>query len=210
MSTNATLGNATHLLTLAGQKNLTKEGCDALVQTGLQADLYEAAEAGQLTLVSRGAFRRFLGLPPTSLTAILDYSLLLDEMVQLGKYDWTIDRITAERFPLAGEGQWEVEYELVHLNRNISSDNAETEIKKRGLEPAKIEELLAFGAKYPELQRRFPIVALGSVTLVAGNRYVACLYRVVARRSLRLFFWDDDWRAVYRFLAVRNRRRLEA
>ena len=48
MSTSATLGNAKHLLNLADQKGLTKEGCDALVQTGLLADLIEAAEAGNL------------------------------------------------------------------------------------------------------------------------------------------------------------------
>ena len=66
MSTNATFGNASHLLTLAGQKGITLEACDALVQTGLQADLFEAAVAGKLPSLSRDAFRQALGLPPLS------------------------------------------------------------------------------------------------------------------------------------------------
>jgi len=78
MSTNATLGNATHLLTLAGQKNLSKEGCDALVQTGLLADLIEAAEAGNLTSVDRAKFRRLIGFDDDIL-----HRLFADEEIAL-------------------------------------------------------------------------------------------------------------------------------
>jgi hypothetical protein len=144
----------------------------------------------------------------TTYTAIIDYVLPLAAMIQLGKYDRINDDITAEHFPIAGEGKWEVEYELVHLNRSIRSDDVLAEIKNRGLEPAKIEELLAFGAKYPEIQRQFPIAALGSVTRVYGQRLVSCLCRGVSKRYLNLYMGRYSWSAGWRFLAVRNRRRL--
>ncbi|MEI6553201.1 MAG: hypothetical protein WCO09_01410, partial [bacterium] len=71
-------------------------------------------------------------------------------------------------------------------------------------EPAKIENLLAYGAKNPEEQRKFPIVGLGSVGEVGGYRYVPCLRRYVSRRDLGLGCWDGGWRDYYRFLAVRK------
>lgn len=147
--------------------------------------------------------------PPRRFTATLDYSQSLATMIQLGKYDWASGCITAERFPLTGEGKWEVEYELGHLNQNISSKDAVAEIKKRGLEPAETEELLAFGAKYPELQRQFPIVALGSVTDGDGERGRACLCRRGVMRDLDLYYCDDGWLACFRFLAVKSRHRID-
>lgn len=146
--------------------------------------------------------------PPTTLTAIIDYGLSLALMIQLGKYDWINSDIDDKRFSITGEGKWEVEYEIIHLDPSISSQDAVAEIKKRGLEPAKIEELLAFGAKYSELQRKFPIVALGSVAEIEGNRSVACLGND-AERILNVSDWVGGWNAHCRFLTVKSRRRLD-
>jgi hypothetical protein len=57
---------------------------------------------------------------------------------------------------------------------------------------------------YPEEQRKFPVVALGSVAEVRGERNVPDLYRRGAERDLNLSWLDGDWIGSCRFLAVRN------
>lgn len=65
----------------------------------------------------------------------------------------------------------EIEFELVHINKDVSTDTALAELERRELRPALYEGLLAFAAKYPELQKQFPIVALGSVCRFGGDLY---------------------------------------
>jgi len=140
-----------------------------------------------------------------SLTITVDYGLSLTEMIAQGRYDWTNRDITEECFPVKGIGKVERGVELIHLGYDISSDDALKELTKRGLRPATIEELLAFGAKYPDLQRKFPIVGLGSSAHVSGFRYVPYLHGSVARRVLNLDWYDHGWYDGDRFLAVRNK-----
>lgn len=134
---------------------------------------------------------------------VVDYSKSLSEMIAAGKYDWVNDDITAKHFPVMGNGQAEIVPQLVHFNRSISSDTAIAELNSRGLRPATLPELLAFGAKYPELQRQFPIVALGSVWVrLSGSRCVACLHGVGVERDLGPSWCGDGWHDGCRFLAV--------
>lgn len=96
-----------------------------------------------------------------------------------------------------------VEFGYVYLNRRASTESALDEIGKRGLRPALPEELLAFAKKYPDEQRKFPIVALGSETRVGGDRRVASLEDGDSRR-LDLTRISGHWFGVCRFLAVRE------
>ncbi len=150
------------------------------------------------------------GLAPTELKLgdsfpiTIDYTQSLAEMIKSGKYDWSNSDITEKRFPVKGESQVELSGELVHLNRYLSSEEVIKEIERRAMRPAKIEELLGFGAKYPEEQRKYPIIALGSVAEVGGFRYVPFLGRHNSERYLRLTWWGSVWSDFYRFLAVRN------
>ncbi|MFA6447162.1 MAG: hypothetical protein WCW31_02790 [Patescibacteria group bacterium] len=98
----------------------------------------------------------------------------------------------------------EVEFEYVHLGHDASNDEVLAEIDKRGLRPALPEELLGFAEKYPDEQLKHPIVALGSVTSVDGDRRVAYLWGDGDGRGLRLGWVDFDWSGDYRFLAVRK------
>ena len=134
----------------------------------------------------------------------IDYGMSLTDMIDAGGYDWTNSDVTAKRFPVSGSGKVEISAELVHFDRNITSDDAVKGMVKRGLRPATFAELLAFGAKYPEDQRKFPVVALGSSAEVHGNLSVPCLYGSDAERSLHLGWCDGGWRGHFRFLAVRN------
>ena len=138
-------------------------------------------------------------------TFTVDYSRSLAEMIAAGRYDWTNSDINAANFPIKGEGSVETEGELFHFNRNIGFDEAIREMDKDGYRPATIEELLAFGAKHPELQRQFPIIALGSVWQRShGLRNVADLGRSDAERDLYLRWIDGGWYDPCRFLAVRK------
>ncbi|MEO5927844.1 MAG: hypothetical protein ABIO72_03935 [Patescibacteria group bacterium] len=98
----------------------------------------------------------------------------------------------------------EVAFEYVHLDRDASTDEVLAEMDRKGLRPALYEELLSFAEKYPDEQRKYPIVALGSEALVGGDRSVACLWLDGDGRGLRLSWVDDGWGDHCRFLAVRK------
>lgn len=136
----------------------------------------------------------------------INYGLSLEEMIAAGRYDWKNDDITAKHFPERGEGVSDIEIQLVHFNRVMgSSDEVIREFDKMGLRPASIEELLAFGAKYPDVQRQFPIVALKSLwRRLRGHRYVPYLDRNVHERCLYLYVFEGGWYENYRFAAVRK------
>ena len=135
---------------------------------------------------------------------VIDYGQTLDQMIEAGKYDYRNEYITVDNFPITGEGKVTSQLVLVHFNRDISSEDAVKEMAQMGLEPAKTEHLLAYGAQHwqrdPEL-----VVALGSSWVgPGGHRYVPCLRGGCGDRRLRLFWWDGVWHGSWRFLAVRK------
>ena len=135
----------------------------------------------------------------------INYDLSLKGMVRVGGYDWVNDNIIDKNFPVTGEGQGVVTLELVHCNRPMTSDEALAELAQRGMRPATLPELLAFGAKYPNVQREFPVAALGSVwRLRFGGRCVPFLWGRSGKRNLNLNWLDHRWNTRDRFLAVRN------
>lgn len=135
---------------------------------------------------------------------VVNFALSLVDMIKAGAYDWVNPSITEVNFPKTGTRETVVSAELIHFNKFISSDNAVLEMDKLGYRSATIHELLSFGAKNPDVQRQFPIVALGSSCEVPGYRRVAYLDRVVSRRDLGLSWWDVGWGGGCRFLGVRK------
>jgi len=137
----------------------------------------------------------------------IDYDQSLADMVAAGKYDWINPDITAKHFPIKGKGTVETERVLVHLNRQATTKQVEEHLAAQDLEPARIEHLLAFGAANPELQREFPIIALGSSWVRPyGFRDVPFLVRDGSERDL-LLSWDAPgylWPESCRFLALRK------
>ncbi len=188
------------------EKGVTSELCqDVLLGQSVLADVAEAVVKGTLPK-DRLAFRQLLGLAVATIYKIVvDYSQTIEHMIDAaGLYDWNNINIIAGCFPVKGEGQVELEPELVHFDRTRSSEVALAELDKRGLRPGTIEELLAFGEAYPEVQREFRIVALGSVARVDGSRYVPFLDRDGSRRYLNLQWFGGDWYGHCRFLAFRK------
>lgn len=152
----------------------------------------------------------------------VDLTRTLAEMVAAGKYNYANPNIVEKNFPIqrpsvsedAVEGgpyrtpgvqNTNTKIVLVHLNKVATTSEVLEYLDKLGLRPARIEELLALGEKFPDVQRQFPVVALGSVWVCSGeSRRVAYLGGSGSGRSMSLD-WDDPgraWREIYRFPAV--------
>lgn len=189
-------------------ENTSVDRFQAVLESGLVADIFHV----NAQLANRLAVRHALALgtlPSTPGSHIVDYGMNLEVMIAAGNYDWKDDFIVAKRFPIVGTGRVEFEDAIFHFDRKISSEDAVNEIiaadTKNSWEPGKVENILAYGAKNPEEQRKFPIVCLGSVGEVRGYRDVPCLDRSGSGRSLDLTWWDVDWGPGCRFLAVRKK-----
>ncbi len=135
---------------------------------------------------------------------VVDYEQHLTQMIESGQYGKINSDITAERFPLTGEGVAEFETRMFHFDHAISPENAIAAIERELWEPAKIEHLLAFGAADKDEQRKFPIFALGSCGQVAEDRCITCVYGDASIRILGLHFWGGDYNRRCRFLAIRK------
>lgn len=128
------------------------------------------------------------------------------EMIQ-GKYDRVNSDITQERFPIQGDRKIKKELVLFHFNRVIPLDNAITEMEEKGCYPGQPEDLFALGADYPELQKQFPIIALGDRSVWRhpdGTRAFLCLHYSGDARHLTLYLFAHAWAENSRFLGVRT------
>ncbi len=152
-----------------------------------------------LSCISLAADRSAVSYPVT-----VNYDISVEKLVELGHYSWTSKSVNSSNFHSKKHGRAEVQTELISLNRMVSSDGALMELADRGYRHATLHELLAFGVKYPDVQLHFPVVAIGSVCEVHGNRYVAYLYRDDLGRYLFLYWFEYSWVGSVRFLAVRK------
>lgn len=144
-----------------------------------------------------------IGSAGNQLTVSVD--LGFEDRITRGQYGWRNSDLTEKRFPVAAEQVGDWEWKLFHFDRDIESVEAIRLMKEDGYDAGQIGHILAFGEKYPEEQRKFPIIGLGSVAKVYLNRYVPELWRVDGRRELRLYWFDRGWRRHFRFLGVRRR-----
>jgi hypothetical protein len=85
----------------------------------------------------------------------------------------------------------------------MTSDGVIAEAAKDGYRPATLAEAIAFTNAYPDLQRQFWIVILGSFVRYAGNRDVPVLGSDNGRRDLGCCWFGHKWSAGTRFLLVR-------
>jgi len=125
-------------------------------------------------------------------------------LLKTGKYDWQNNDISDRHFPQIKKRRQNVRVKLVHFRHIISTRDALSKLKNRGLRPANPAELLALGAAYPHLQRCFPIIALGQNWLLAnGDRLVVCLaWHSMLRRVHLLCQLRRDWPEHCRFAVV--------
>lgn len=138
----------------------------------------------------------------TEFSLPVNYDRSIEEARKEGKYDWENSDITSKNFPTTRKGTADIVLHIRHFDREITSEKAIEEMDKLGLRPAETHELLALGAAHPDLQRQFPIIALGSVWQDRGDYCVPYLNRVDSERDLGLSWFGSGWDASYRFAAV--------
>ncbi len=196
----ATLRQGIKMLTLIEQKEMPCERLQKLLASGLIADLLDA----NVDAVNRNAFRQLIGLKPFNVyTLTINYTRSVEDGIRAGKYEWSSSDITSSHFPSEETGTKEVSIELIHFGRDMETNEVLSELDKMGLRPATLKELLTLGEKHPDLQREFPIIALGSVWRdPGGDRDCACLGRDDSRRRLHLLWIGRRWDDYCRFAAV--------
>ena len=143
-------------------------------------------------------------LAPLARTIEVDYDLALEQMIATGNYPSPHRDITIERFPmLVKGGKVTLHPVLVPLNGMTRMMELEDKLAKRKLRPSTLAEILAYGAKYPHDQQKFPIIALGQSDRVGEELRFPCLDWWRKRgQGLELESTKDGvWYAHYRFLA---------
>lgn len=181
------------------------------ITTEQVSELLAQNKAGRIT---REKFQKFLmdsddaSCNGPGYTVSVDFNKFIHDMVRAGRYNQDYGHLSrlAALFNVKGEGVITVALELIHLNRVASSDVALAHLERNGLRPATIEELLAFGASYPEIQKRFHVVCLGSSC--SGSHNDGCFVPVLRGhpgfRELHLTQFNQNWDSDCRFLAVRK------
>ncbi|MBI1755181.1 hypothetical protein HYR65_02770 [Candidatus Azambacteria bacterium] len=122
----------------------------------------------------------------------------LSELIKARNFDWVNPDITDNRFP-APDRLWN-DYKEFPFEERVSSKEAVKRMRAEGYEPANSHELLLWDG----WNGKDTVVALGSFAKVHGFRSVLYLLRYGSRRDLDLGWWDHDWHAHCRFLAVRK------
>ena len=137
-------------------------------------------------------------------TVTIDQSQSLNESIDAGRYDEVNEAIRSVNFPWKRKGSRKVELLLVQFDRPLAPGEIRKLMENRGYRPAFIEELLALGREQPDIQRKIPIVALGSGRIIQGRRRATCLGGSQSTRSLQLVVIYRRWSACYRFVFIKE------
>ena len=148
----------------------------------------------------------------------VDYSRSLEEMIAAGKYSTVSALIDSAHFSPSTEvkGKWNIVPKVVYFGEEMTTEDVLDELNRLGLQPAKIEALLAFGEKFAEEYVGNLLVALGSLGFYpyGGGHVPVILWDVTATISathdaaiLRTlgpypFAFERPWHKYARFLAV--------
>lgn len=128
----------------------------------------------------------------------------IKNLLKEGKYDWVNNDITDKHFPTKKTGTEKEEIYFIHFNKRFDNGNQVIEeLGKLGYKSANPAQLLALGAKHPDLQRQFPIAALGQHWFGSGGfRFVVYLSRYLGDRSAGLYWFKNRWSVDWRFAVV--------
>jgi hypothetical protein len=164
-----------------------------------------AAEGDQLLDKFADAICQAARKPRETYSVAVNYDLSVEEAIAAGNYQAVNAAITSRNFPSTRTGQADLEMVLVRFDRRMTSPEVVRELDQEGLRPAELPELLAFGAAYPEVQRKCSVVGLGSLWRDRkGYGNIPCLYSASEGRYLDLHWWDDGWYSYSRFAALRK------
>jgi hypothetical protein len=140
---------------------------------------------------------------PNPKIIVVSPSLTISKRIALGSYDWKNDDITSRWFPHNSTTVGEWEYDMYHPDCSISSEDAKKGAEVDGWVVGKTDHLLALGEQFPDLQRQFRVIALGSVSKIYHRPHVLGLWESRGERGLGLYSWNTPWKWRFRFLRVR-------
>jgi len=154
-------------------------------------------------LERRTVMKRY-GKTLTNFYPVIVDDINVEEAIRQGKYDWINPAITSKNFPMKEWGKAEFKVELIHFDHQISVGKALKELDLIGYRPAGLRKLLALGCQYPEVQREFPIFALGSIFWdgMYRHEYVPYLYGSDQDRILSLYWLKNFFGEGCRFEVV--------
>lgn len=112
----------------------------------------------------------------------VDGTKTLEQMIADGKYDQDKFGFCKEQpsFDITNKTKRTEIIKLFYFDKNkkgmsqMYSQHIEMSMKKKGFRLSTVEELLALGAQYPALQRKFPIIAFGSLSMATDRRSAPC------------------------------------
>lgn len=163
--------------------------------------------------------RELLGEPPQDLNATDDHftivvSYTLPPYTELNGtlFDWAADPFSdghnwmdhASICELIDRTPGPRDFLVKHFSKKMTSEQVIAWTDANGYRVATRAELVSVGQARPDLQRQFPIAALGSSTFYDCRRCVAVLSRDGAKRILVDDWFDRRWDAYDRFLLVRK------
>jgi hypothetical protein len=99
---------------------------------------------------------------PDGYVVTVDRSMTLDQMLAAGDYR-EVPSLDPHEFPIPPGGRGDVRLHMLHLFEETTYEEVLATLARRKEKPARPEELLALGARYPEAQRRNVILALGAI-----------------------------------------------
>ena len=143
--------------------------------------------------------------PRETFPVSVNYDLTVEQAIEAGDFQAVSANITGRNFSWTRKGQANVEIVLVRFDHRMSSPDVVRELDDEDMRAAELPELLAFAAAYPDVQRKFSVVGLGSIWRDRkGYANVPCLYTASEGRYLDLHWWDDGWYSYSRFAALRK------
>jgi len=160
-------------------------------------------------------------LDPSELLLEVDYSKSLMQAIMAGKYNKRDKDIIANHFPVPvkmagkktvvsvkvfsfdfGLNRSGLLREMIKNNYHPDAEKIVKRLRRHNCHPADIRELLALGAAFPHLQRRYLIIALGSSWRNNGEDFFPYLGIDNYERHLCLSDFPVGWLPNFHFLGV--------
>lgn len=134
------------------------------------------------------------------------HDLSVEELVKANRFRGYVNSdVTDEHFPSEKSEAKKQQAVLLCLHGTVTDQEVTDTMRHLKLRDGLPQELLSLGLDYPDLQKKFPIVARGRAWLHwSGDRCVPFLWYDYGERSLYLDYRENDWREDCRFLAFRE------
>jgi len=168
-------------------------------------ELFAQIEVGRVTKERLQEFLRDQDLAFPSYIVSVNYDLMVEQLVEAGKYDGANDNITGQHFPLNKRGKEQVEIFLMPIRETLDTKIVIANIIAFNLGRPNVKQGLSLGVHYPDLQLEGPIAILCEPwRRPHGFVFVPYLDRDGGDRNLNLAWFEGDWDPDWRFAAVRR------